>query len=99
MIAVEEKKVRKRLVFLNSLRIAILAALILVTIIIFLFFNIPFSVYPIILSLFFAILLGILYFPLSRRMGLKWFVYLQLSIDILVITLLVYFSGGIVSPF
>jgi two-component system sensor histidine kinase PilS (NtrC family) len=99
LIAVEEKKVGKRLVFLNSLRIAILGALILVTIIIFLFFNIPFSVYPIIFSLLFAILLSILYFPLSRRMGLKSFVYLQLSIDILVITLLVYFSGGIVSPF
>ncbi len=99
MIAFEEKKIRQKLIFLNSIRIAILAALILVSAAIFLFFNISFSIVPIIGSLLAAILVSILFFPLSRWRRLKLLIFLQLGGDILLITLLVYFSGGIISPF
>jgi two-component system sensor histidine kinase PilS (NtrC family) len=99
LIAVEDQKLHKNLVFLNSIRIAILSALALVSGIILLFFSAPFSLLTIILSLAAAIFVSILFFPLSRRLRTRRLLYLQLSFDILLITLLVYLSGGIVSPF
>lgn len=59
----------------------------------------PSQIFPIIISLFGAVLFAILYFPLFKLLNFRFNIYLQLFIDILVITLLVYFSGGIVSPF
>ena len=100
MIAVEDQKLHKNLVFLNSIRIAILSALALVSGIILLFSPPLFPLLTIILSLAAAIVVSILFFPLSRAgSGPGALLYLQLSFDILLITLLVYLSGGIVSPF
>jgi two-component system sensor histidine kinase PilS (NtrC family) len=99
LIAVEDQKLHKNLVFLNSIRIAILSALALVSGIILLFFSAPFSLLTIIFSLAAAIAVSILFFPLSRRLKTRPLLYLQLSFDILLVTLLVYLSGGIVSPF
>lgn len=99
MIAVEDQKLHKNLVFLNSIRIAILSALALVSGIILLFFSAPFSLLTIILSLVAAIVVSILFFPLARLIRTRSLLYLQLSFDILLVTLLVYLSGGIVSPF
>ena len=66
MIAVEDQKLHKKLVFLNSIRIAIFSALALVSGIILLFFNAPYSLLTIIISLVAAIAVSILFFPLSR---------------------------------
>jgi two-component system, NtrC family, sensor histidine kinase PilS len=99
LIAVEEQKLYKRLVFLNSIRIAILSALALVSGIILLFFNAPFSLLNIIISLTAAIAVSILFFPLARLIRTRPLLHAQLAFDILLVTLLVYLSGGIVSPF
>lgn len=99
MIAVEDQDLHKKLVFLNSIRIAILSTLALISVIILLFFNAPFSLLTIIISLAAAIVVSILFFPLGKLLKTRNLLYVQLTFDILVITLLVYFSGGIISPF
>jgi len=99
LFAVEDQKLHKRLIFLNSIRIAILSALALVTGIILLFFNAPFSLVNIIISLGAAVAVSILFFPLGKLLRTRKLLYVQLTFDILMITLLVYLSGGIVSPF
>ena len=66
MIAVEERKLRKRLVVLHSVRIAILAALCLVTAIILLFFPAPLSLLAVLAALLAAILVSVLFLPLAR---------------------------------
>ncbi len=99
MIAVEDRKLRKRLAFLHSIRIAILAALCLVTAIILLFFPAPLSLLAVLAALLAAILISVLFLPLARWLPSRLLVYIELAFDILLVTLLVYFSGGIVSPF
>jgi len=99
LIAIEDKKLRNRIVLLNSIRIAILSVLIVVSGIILFFFYSPFPILPIILSLAAALLVSVFYFPLNRILRYQSLIYLQLILDIVVITILVYFSGGIVSPF
>jgi two-component system sensor histidine kinase PilS (NtrC family) len=99
LIAVEDQKLHKKLIFLNSIRIAILSALALVSGIILLFFNAPFSLLSIIISLAAAVAVSILFFPLGKLLKTRKLLYVQLTFDILMITLLVYLSGGIVSPF
>jgi len=99
LFAVEDQKLQKKLIFLNSIRIAILSALALVSGIILLFFNAPFSLASIIISLGSAVAVSILFFPLGRLIRTRRLLYIQLTFDILMITLLVYLSGGIISPF
>jgi len=99
LIAIEDQKLSKKLVFLNSIRIAIFLTLTLVAIIIWLFLNIYFSIIPVIIALAAAIAVSILFFPLSRLLNIRLLLYCQLTFDILMITLLVYLSGGINSPF
>jgi two-component system sensor histidine kinase PilS (NtrC family) len=99
LIAVEDRKLHKKLVFLHSLRIAILAALGLVTAIILLFFKAPISLLAVLGALLAATAISILFFPLARLLRLRPLLYIELAFDILLITLLVYLSGGIVSPF
>jgi len=99
LIFLEDKSLRSRFIFLNSIRIAILSALTLISLFLLIFSDHPSTVIPIILSLGLAIVCAVLYFPLFRSTGYRLNIYVQLCGDILVITLLVYFSGGIVSPF
>jgi two-component system sensor histidine kinase PilS (NtrC family) len=99
LIAIEDQKLSKKLVFLNSIRIAIFLTLTLVSIIIWVFFNIHFSILPIIIAQVAAIAVSILFFPLSSLLNIRLLLYCQLTFDILMITLLVYLSGGIISPF
>jgi two-component system sensor histidine kinase PilS (NtrC family) len=99
LIAIEDLKISKKLVFLNSIRIAIFLTLTLVSLIIWLFFNIHFSIIPIIIAQVAAIAVSILFFPLANLFKTRMLLYCQLVFDILMITLLVYLSGGIISPF
>jgi len=99
LIAVEDRKLQKKLVFLHSIRIAILSALGLVTGIILLFFKSSMSLLAILGVLLAAVAISILFFPLARLLSLRPLLYIELAFDILLVTLLVYLSGGIVSPF
>ena len=99
MIAIEDQKLSKKLVFLNSIRIAILLTLTLVSIIIWLFFDIQFAIIPVVIAQLAAIAVSVLFFPLSGLLTIRLLLYCQLTFDILMITLLVYLSGGIISPF
>ncbi len=71
----------------------------MVSIVIWLFLDISFSIAPVIISLLAAIAVSILFFPLSGLLSLRLLLYCQLTFDILTITFLVYLSGGIISPF
>lgn len=99
MISVEARSQQKKLVFLNSIRIAILSALALVSGILLLFFKAPDSMLTILFLLLAAIGVGILLFPLVRLMRARTLIYIELGFDILLVSLLVYVSGGVVSPF
>jgi two-component system sensor histidine kinase PilS (NtrC family) len=99
LIAIEDQKLSKKLVFLNSIRIAIFLTLTLVSIIIWVFLNVHFSIIPVVIALVAAIAISILFFPLSSLLSIRPLLYCQLTFDILMITLLVYLSGGIISPF
>ncbi len=99
MIAVEERKLHKRLVFLHSIRIAILSGLALVTAIILLFFQAPLSLLALLGALLAAVVVSILFFPLARLLRTRPLLFLELAFDILLVTLLVYLSGGVASPF
>jgi two-component system sensor histidine kinase PilS (NtrC family) len=99
LIATEDQKLAKKLVFLNSIRIAIFLTLALASIIIWLFFNIHFSIIPFIFAMVAASAVSILFFPLSGLVSIRLLLYGQMTFDILTITLLVYLSGGIISPF
>lgn len=99
MIAVEETKQKRQTFFFNALRIGILGALILIILIVYLFFGLSTPVMPLLVCLTAAVGIAIFYFPLRRILPIRIFIYLQLTLDILIITVLVYFSGGVVSPF
>lgn len=98
MIALEDKKLRRKFIFTNSIRVAVLSALLFITIFLLLF-DVPFPVLPITISLFIAFLISLLHFPLFKRLHYRLAIYIQLSADILLITVLVYFSEAFRSPF
>jgi two-component system, NtrC family, sensor histidine kinase PilS len=98
LIALEDKKIRQKFIFINSIRIAVLSALIFISIFLLLF-SIPFPVLPIIASLVVAFLFSLLHFPLYKRLNYRLAVYIQLVVDITLITILVYFSQAFKSPF
>jgi two-component system sensor histidine kinase PilS (NtrC family) len=99
LIFLKDKSLRSRFLFLNSIRITILSALALISLFLLNFADSPSQILPIVVSLFIAMLLSISYFPLFRYLNFRFHIFLQLFIDILVITLLVYLSGGVISPF
>jgi len=98
LIVLEDKKINRKFIFINSIRIAVLSALIFISIFLLLF-DIPFPVLPIILSLGIAFLLSLLHFWMFKRLHFRFAVYFQLVVDITLITILVYFSQAFRSPF
>ena len=99
MIALENRTTYARLLATNSLRIALLGLLVGFSLLILLVFSSPYSTPAIILTLVAGIVVSTAYFPLSTVFSLRKMVYVELHVDILLITALVYFTGGIVSPF
>ncbi|MCP5052933.1 MAG: hypothetical protein GY940_37540 [bacterium] len=98
MISLEDKKIRQKFVFVNSIRIAVLSALLFIAVFLLLF-DVSFPKVPIIISLSAAFLLSLLNFPLFKRLKYRFAVYFQLLVDITLITILVYFSESFRSPF
>lgn len=98
MIFLEDKKVKRKIIFLNSIRVAVLSALLFISIFLLLF-DVPFPIVPIIISLAAAFFLSLLHFPLFKRLQYRTAVYFQLFGDITLITILVYFSQAFRSPF
>jgi len=98
LIVLEDKKIRRNFIFINSLRIAVLSALLFIAIFLLLF-EVPFPAVPIIISLMGAFIFSISNFFIYQRLNYRIAVYLQLSVDIILITILVYFSQAFRSPF
>lgn len=100
MISIEDGKIRRRFLFLNSLRITIYSVLILISIFILVVFRgSSFPNLAFIISLLVALIFSFLNFSFFKTLRHKFVIYIQLFIDIIIITLIVYFSGGISSPF
>lgn len=99
MILLEDKQLARKFVLTNSIRIAILFGLLLISLFVGLFFKTPFPTVPILVSLSIAVVFSLLEFFLIRVLQYRTAIYLQLGMDLMVVTLLVYFSGGISSPF
>jgi len=100
LIFLEEKEIRQKFVFLNSIRIAVLFILIIASIFIsFLVEKPPFSFVPIFASLTAAIILSIFYFSLFKWANYRIVLYFQFIVDIGLISIIVYYTGGVTSPF
>lgn len=95
----EEHKRGGRFSFQNALRIAVLSILLVVSIFIAVLAETPFSFVPIFFALAMAMGLSILNFKLFKWFNYRVVLYFQSLVDIALITLLVYYSGGITSPF
>ncbi len=95
----EEKNIQRKLVFLNALRIVILSVLLLVVVVLALVVETTFPFLPIVAALGTAVLFSAAAFALFSRINYRVVFYLQALVDITVITFLVYYSGGIASPF
>lgn len=95
----EEIKSGGRFSFQNALRIAILAMLVVVSIFLTVLTETQFSFVSIFVALAVAIGLSILNFQLFKWLNYRIVIYFQSLIDIALISLLVYYSGGITSPF
>lgn len=100
MSFLEEKKSGRKFTFLNALRIAILSVILVVLVFIAVLVDeSSFSFIPILASVGFAIVLSIFGFKLFKWLSHRLVLYFQSVMDIALITLLVYYSGGISSPF
>ena len=100
MIFLEEKEIRQKFVFLNSIRIAVLLILLIASIFIsFLVEKPPFSFIPILASLTAAIILSVFYFSLFKWLNYRIVLYFQFIVDIALISIIVYYTGGVTSPF
>lgn len=99
MILLEDKQLKRKFVLTNSVRLAILSGLLLLSLFVGLFFKTPFPTVPILLSLSIAVAFSLTSFFLIRIVSYRTAIYMQLGMDLMVVTLLVYFSGGITSPF
>ncbi len=83
---------------INYIRTSVITVLLFCTAFILIFLDNPYTFFPIILTLFSALVFSVLNFYLLKRARFRFVFFFQLYFDILVITLLVYFSGGITSP-
>lgn len=100
MAPAEDKQDSGKLFIINFIRIALLLILVIATISVKIFSKKPpFPILPIILALAAAFLIAIFNFVLIKLVKTKVAVYFQLLTDILLITVLVYFSAGAESPF
>ncbi|MCI0471363.1 MAG: ATP-binding protein, partial [Candidatus Aminicenantes bacterium] len=100
MSTTDDKKLSGKLILINSIRIILLLVLTAATIAVGeLTPNPPFPVFPLILAFAAGFCAAILNFIFIKIVKVKVAVYLQLILDILLITALVYLSGGIESPF
>ncbi|MCU0286262.1 MAG: ATP-binding protein [Acidobacteria bacterium] len=95
----EEIRSSGRFTFQNALRIAILSIIVVVAIFLAVLTETQFSFVPIFTALVTAIIFSSLNFILLKRLNYREVMYFQALIDIALISLLVYYSGGITSPF
>lgn len=85
--------------FQNALRITVLSMLFVISIFLSVLTETQFSFVPIFIALAVAIGLSILNFKLFKWLHYRIVMYFQSLVDIALISLLVYYSGGITSPF
>lgn len=97
MIQLEDSEFKRKLVFINSIRIAVLCVILIVAVI-SLAFQVNFPIIPIIIFIFVSIVISFSHFSISKKKGIKFSVYIQIFSDIIIITGFVYFSGGVSSP-
>lgn len=98
MIQLEDKELKGRFVLINSIRITVLCVFFIVSVL-FLLFQVFFPIFPVITFLVVSIIISFFHFPISSRQSIRYSIYFQILTDILIITGLVYFSGGVSSPF
>lgn len=99
MDLLEEKKKIRKFININFARLSLLGLLLIVSLTVKFFFKPPFPIIPVIIALSTGMGFSTLNFSLIRFFSLRFGIYFQLVVDIVLITTLVYFSGGIESPF
>jgi len=97
VIQLEDSEFKRKFVFTNSIRIAVLSVIFLVSVF-SLAFQVNFPIIQIVLFVFISIVISFAHFSISAKKGIKFSIYMQIYTDILIITGFVYFSGGVSSP-
>lgn len=96
----EETNTRRKFVFLNALRVAVLSVFLIVLVFLsILLEKAPFSFVIPFTAVGIAIGLAVLGFKFYDWFNFELVIYIQSFADIAIISLLVYYSGGISSPF
>lgn len=98
MIQLEDKEIKRRFLLINSIRITVLFVFLIISVITLLF-QISFPIIPVIVFFTISIIVSLLHFSISNRKSTRFSIYVQILTDILIVTGLVYFSGGVSSPF
>ncbi len=94
----EDKELQRRVFLVNLIRITVLSVFLFISIILF-FFKLPFNIIPIFIFLLISIFISFFHFYIFERSRIRLSVYIQILSDILIITTIVYFTGGSTSPF
>lgn len=94
----EDIELQRKSFLINSIRISILFVLLFVAVILFLF-KLPFEIFPIFIFLSISMFISFSHFFLFKKLKLRLSIYLQIISDIIIISILVYFTGGTNSPF
>lgn len=97
--SVEEWKSDRKFLFLNALRIAIISVFLVAFVFISVLVETPFSFVIIFAALGITLVLSIFNFKLFKWLSYRVVLYFQSVVDIALISILVYYSGGITSPF
>jgi len=98
LIRLEYGEIRKRFLLINSIRITFLSVLLVISVF-FLLFQSRFPIIPFVIFILISLVISFFQFTISNIWSKKFLVYFQITIDIFIIAGLVYFSGGVTSPF
>jgi len=99
MIGNPQDNILPKLYLFNTVRITILSVILFSGLFISQFIDLKISLGPIFLFLILTLVLCVILFFLMKRVHRILAVVLQLVLDIVIISVLVFFSGGVISPF
>jgi len=98
LIQLEDKEIKRRFLLINSIRISVLLVFLIISVL-SLLFQTFLSIIHVVVFIVISIIVSLFHFSISVRMSTRFSIYVQIFTDILIITGLVYFSGGVSSPF
>jgi len=98
LIRLADNEITKRFFLINTIRITFLSVLLILSIFLLLFQS-EFPIFLFVLFIVVSLIISFFYFAVLNVWNKKLLIYSQIITDIGIITGIVYFSGGVTSPF